>query len=34
MWYVSFAFVHNRDFGLWFLLGLVVDALLRGLRIL
>jgi len=34
MWYVSFAFVHNRDFGLWFLLGLVVDALLRSFHIL
>ena len=34
MWYVSFAFVHNRDFGLWFLLGLVADALLRSFHIL
>jgi 1,4-dihydroxy-2-naphthoate octaprenyltransferase len=34
MWYVGFAFVHNRDFGLWFLLGLVADALLRSFHIL
>ena len=34
MWYVSYAFVHNRDFGLWFLLGLVADALLRSFHIL
>jgi 1,4-dihydroxy-2-naphthoate octaprenyltransferase len=34
MWYVSFAFVHNRDFGLWFLLGLVADALLHSFHIL
>jgi 1,4-dihydroxy-2-naphthoate octaprenyltransferase len=34
MWYVSFAFVHNRDFGLWFLLGLIVDAVLRSFHIL
>jgi 1,4-dihydroxy-2-naphthoate polyprenyltransferase len=29
-WYVSFAFVHNRRFGLLFLLGLVVDAISRS----
>jgi 1,4-dihydroxy-2-naphthoate octaprenyltransferase len=33
-WFVSFAFIHNRRFGSWFLLGLLVDAALRGLGIL
>lgn len=34
LWYVSFAFIHNRRFGLLFLLGLVVDAVLRSQGIL
>ena len=34
LWYVSFAFIHNRRFGLWFLLGLIVDAVLRSQGIL
>lgn len=34
LWFVSFAFVHNRRFGLLFLLGLIVDALLRGFGIM
>ncbi len=29
LWYVSFSFVHNRKFGLWFLVGLGADILLR-----
>lgn len=33
-WFVSFAFVHNRRFGMWFLLGLLVDAILRSQGIL
>jgi 1,4-dihydroxy-2-naphthoate octaprenyltransferase len=28
-WYVALAFYHNRQFGFYFLLGLLVDALLR-----
>ncbi len=31
LWYVAFAFRHNRRFGLLFLLGLIVDAGLRYL---
>jgi 1,4-dihydroxy-2-naphthoate polyprenyltransferase len=34
LWYVSFAFIHNRRFGLLFLLGLIVDAVLRSQGIL
>jgi 1,4-dihydroxy-2-naphthoate polyprenyltransferase len=34
LWYVSFAFVHNRRFGMWFMLGLLVDAVLRSQGIL
>lgn len=34
LWYVSFAFIHNRRFGLLFLLGLVADAILRATGIL
>lgn len=33
-WFVSFAFIHNRRFGMWFLLGLLVDAFLRSQGIL
>lgn len=29
LWFVSFAFYHNRAFGMWFLLGLVVELILR-----
>lgn len=29
LWFVAFAFVHNRRFGLFFLLGLVADLLLK-----
>jgi 1,4-dihydroxy-2-naphthoate octaprenyltransferase len=28
LWFVAFAFIHNRSFGLLFLLGLIVDAVL------
>ncbi len=28
LWYVAFAFLHNRSFGLLFILGLLVDAIL------
>jgi len=34
MWFVSFAFLHNRRFGTWFMLGLLVDAFLRSRGIL
>lgn len=33
LWFVAFAFEHNRRFGLFFLLGLLGDLLLRALRI-
>ena len=29
LWYVAFSFVHNRDFGLWFLVGLSADVILH-----
>jgi len=29
-YFVAAAFVHNRTFGSWFLLGLIVDAVLKG----
>jgi 1,4-dihydroxy-2-naphthoate polyprenyltransferase len=28
-YFVAAAFVHNRAFGVWFLLGLIVDAVLK-----
>jgi 1,4-dihydroxy-2-naphthoate octaprenyltransferase len=28
-YFVAAAFVHNRAFGVWFLLGLIVDAALK-----
>jgi len=28
-YFVAAAFVHNREFGIWFLLGLVVEALIK-----
>jgi 1,4-dihydroxy-2-naphthoate polyprenyltransferase len=30
LWFVALAFEHNRVFGLWFLLGLIGDLVLRG----
>ena len=30
LWFVAFAFLHNRRFGLLFLLGLIGDLILRG----
>lgn len=30
LWFVTFAFLHNRRFGLLFLLGLLLDVILRG----
>ncbi|WP_207890485.1 prenyltransferase [Rubrobacter taiwanensis] len=30
LWFVNFAFVHNRRFGVLFLCGLILEALLRG----
>jgi 1,4-dihydroxy-2-naphthoate octaprenyltransferase len=33
LWFVAVAFLHNRRFGLWFLLGLLVDVVLHALRI-
>ena len=29
LWFVSFAFYHNRAFGMWFLLGLIAELVLR-----
>jgi 1,4-dihydroxy-2-naphthoate octaprenyltransferase len=29
LWFVATAFYHNRRFGLWFLLGLILDTVLR-----
>jgi 1,4-dihydroxy-2-naphthoate octaprenyltransferase len=29
LWYVAFSFVHNRVFGLWFLVGLSADVILH-----
>ena len=34
LWFVAFAFLHNRRFGLLFLLGLIGDIALRGLLVL
>ena len=34
LWFVAFAFQHNRRFGLLFLLGLIGDVILRSLHIL
>ena len=34
MWFVAFAFVHNRRFGILFLLGFIIDAFLRNQGIL
>ena len=31
LWYVAFGFVHNRVFGMWFLVGLAADVLWRRL---
>jgi 1,4-dihydroxy-2-naphthoate octaprenyltransferase len=28
LWFVAFAFIHNRRFGLLFILGLLIDAIL------
>ncbi len=33
LWFVGFAFVHNRRFGLLFMLGLIGDVVLRALKI-
>lgn len=29
LWYVSFAFYHNRAFGIWYMLGLLMDVILQ-----
>jgi 1,4-dihydroxy-2-naphthoate octaprenyltransferase len=34
LWFVGFAFLHNRRFGLLFLLGLIGDVILRRLNLL
>jgi 1,4-dihydroxy-2-naphthoate octaprenyltransferase len=34
LWFVAFAFLHNRRFGLLFLLGLVGDVIVRRLGLL
>jgi 1,4-dihydroxy-2-naphthoate octaprenyltransferase len=31
LWFVAFAFLHNRRFGLLFLLGLILDIVVRAL---
>jgi 1,4-dihydroxy-2-naphthoate polyprenyltransferase len=31
MWFVSAIFVHNRNYGMWFLLGLIADTLIKRL---
>ncbi|RMG93964.1 MAG: prenyltransferase [Chloroflexi bacterium] len=31
LWFVSFSFVHNRAFGTWFLVGLILDAVVQRL---
>lgn len=33
LWFVAFAFRHNRTFGLWFLAGLAVEVALRALGV-
>jgi 1,4-dihydroxy-2-naphthoate polyprenyltransferase len=33
MWFVSAVFVHNRSYGMWFLLGLILDTLIKRLFI-
>jgi len=33
LYFVAIAFLHNRRFGLWFMLGLLIDALLHVLRV-
>ncbi len=33
LWFVAIAFEHNRRFGLWFLLGLIIDAALHALHV-
>lgn len=34
LWFVAFAFFHNRRFGMVFLLGLLIDLAIRGLGLL
>ena len=34
LWFVAFAFLHNRSYGMFFLLGLLIDTLLVRLNIL
>ncbi len=31
MWFVAAVFLHNRGYGMWFLLGLIADALIKRL---
>ncbi|MBE0699445.1 MAG: prenyltransferase [Anaerolineaceae bacterium] len=31
MWFVSSIFVHNRNYGMWFLLGLIADTVIKRL---
>ncbi|OIO98456.1 MAG: prenyltransferase [Anaerolineae bacterium CG2_30_64_16] len=33
LYFVAIAFLHNRRFGLWFMFGLLIDALLHVLRV-
>jgi 1,4-dihydroxy-2-naphthoate octaprenyltransferase len=34
LWFVALAFLHNRRFGLWYLLGLILDVVLRAVHII
>ncbi len=34
LYYVALAFLHNRRFGLWYLLGIIVDAGLRAFHVI
>ncbi len=34
LWFVAFAFLHNKRFGLFYLLGLILDVGLRLLKVI
>lgn len=34
LYYVALGFLHNRQFGIWYLLGMIVDAALRAFKII
>ena len=31
MWFVAAVFLHNRTYGMWFLLGLIIDAVIKNI---